>query len=516
MATKAQKAEKQQLKSAQKAEIKALKYSGASKSGIKAEKQANKTEFKSLLSAQKSGTYTTPSSLVGLRSEASTWGNSAYAPQVQNLLDSAAQNYIDYNIPTVSKSGKVTTGVGLDKLVDYEAGRTGDGFNKLMNNAQQYVGKTFNLVDLANQGVKLKEVKGSPGVFKDGSGGNLTLFSQNPDGTYTGTGINQIRKEDGGVFDSTLGKIALGIGGFYLGPLAGNLIGLSGGLGGAVGGGLLGGAASALGGSDWRTGLLAGGLGGFSGGGGFGSMFGTQPPAPITDAAGLPVGGGEALGASDVFTSQIQGGFGNVSDSLMAATDATRMAAQGLSNSAIQQNLIMAGVDPVIAASAADQAIMGATQSAIQSSLSGFGSLYPGVTTGALTGISTVGNIAKPTAFGGAGIDGAAPIYDRSVPFDPKAYAQTQGLGYTLGSLADLGLTGAATLWKLGKGVFGSGGGGRFGLPGGRVSLSDLAGLLGDGEEQMMGGGGFAGANADYSALLAALSAPRIQPRSLV
>ena len=127
-AAQAQKAQVNQTKSAQKAEITALKSAGASKGEIKAEKKENKIELRALTTAQKSGTYTPRTDLTSVRSEASTYANAAYAPQVLSLLDSAAKNYTDYNISTVNRQGNVTTGVGLDKLVDFELGQTGKQF----------------------------------------------------------------------------------------------------------------------------------------------------------------------------------------------------------------------------------------------------------------------------------------------------------------------------------------------------------------------------------------------------
>lgn len=449
----AQKAEISQLKSAQKAEVKALKASGASRADIKAEKGANRDELGSLKTAFRSGTYTPTTNLAGIRSEASTYGNSPYAANVAGLLDSAAQNYGNYNIQTLTQSGNTSVGVGLDKLVDYQLGNTGEGFNRLMDRARSYVGNTYTLADLAAQGVKLKEDKQNAGLYKWSTGGDITYFNQNPDGTFTGSGISRVRTEkDGGILDSTLGKVALGLGAFYLGPMAGQLMGLSGGLGGAVGGGLLGGAASGLTGSNWRAGLLSGALGGFTGGGGFGDLTNlaigpTQPAAPVYEAGtGQLVSPGYAsIEAGDL------------------ALDATRMAQQGLSNTAIQQNLIMSGVDPALAASAADQAVSGVTQQALAADMVGFGAsgqtLYPGVTTGALTGISTVGG----------------------------------GL-----------LSGLKSLFPTGTNLLGN-------LGGRGISPLDLMRLM-QPQQQQQQGGSFAGANADYNALIAALAAPRALP----
>lgn len=502
----AEKAEKQQLKSAQKAEVTALKSVGASKSDIKAEKKANTVELKSLIQAQKSGTYTPRTDLAAVLSNADTYANASYAGQVQSLLGSAAQNYTDYNISTVNKRGNVTTGVGLDKLVDYELGKTGKRFDTLMDRAQTYVGKSYTLADLQAQGVNLKEDKKNPGLFKWSTGGDgnkeITYFTQNPDGTFTGAGINRTRTEaqDGGFFDSPLGKIALGIGGFYLGPGVGGLMGLGGGtLAGTVGGGLVGGGLNVLGGGKFGAGALAGAAGGFTGGGGFEGLLGnaTAPITTIDPVTGqvisiVPEQTGTSLlsGISDI-TSKIpnlreiplvgdairgvEGLFGPtpispadaIAEADFLAADATQLAQQGLSNAAIQQNLIMSGVDPVLAASAADQAVMGVAQNALAADMAGFGfgkggTLYPGVTTGALTGISQVG---------GGLLSGLRSF----LPSPPLANLGTYGIG-----------------------------------------PRDVMGLLQQPEQVAQQSGGYAGASPDYNALIAALGAPRVQPRSLV
>lgn len=62
-------------------------------------------------------------------------------------------------------------------------------------------------------------------------------------------------------------------------------------------------------------------------------------------------------------------GVSNITDAQFAAADAAQLAGQGLSESAITQNLIGAGVDPSIAASLASQAIEGATADAMAAAL---------------------------------------------------------------------------------------------------------------------------------------------------
>lgn len=460
----AAKAEKSQLKSAQKAEVQALKSSGANKSEVKAEKKANTVELKALTQAQKSGTYTPTTNLAAVRSEVGTYGNASYLPQVQGLLNTAAQNYVDYNIPTVTKAGNTTVGIGLDKLVNYELGKTNQKFNKLMNNAQTYVGNTFNAADLAAQGVKLREDKKNPGLYKWSSGGDVTYFTQNPDGSYTGSGINRIRKEDGGgIFDSALGLIALGIGAYYLGPMAGQLAGLSGGLGGAIGGGLLGGAASGLTGSDWRTGLLAGAAGGFAGGGGFSGMLsGTQPAAPVYEAGtGRLISAGEAIPGALTGTGQNLGSFGQL-------------------GSAMPFNPADISLTPTIPGAE------------MQLGTAGFG-----------TALRPAAALATDLAAAGFALGTAANL----------AGMTAAGTGATnlLGGATSLAPVAAPTLWDKIRGYMPSSTG--FNLP--LLGASMLPGLLNQPQEVAQDGGGYGGAAPNYNALIAALSAPRVQ-RSLV
>ena len=441
----AERAERQQLKSAQSAEIKALKSSGATAAEISAERDANSAELRALLKAQKSGTYTPNQDLTGIRSAADTYASSTYADNVYSLLNSAAQNYTDYNISTINKSGNVTTGVGLDKLVDYELGQSGSKFNELMNRAQTYVGNAFSRADLEAQGVTLKADKNNPGFYKWSTGGDgnkeITYFTQNPDGTFTGAGINRVRTEaqDKGFFDSPLGQIALGLGSFYFGVPFGQMLGLSGTAAGVIGGGLLGGGASVLGGGKFGQGALTGALGGFGGAGGFEGLLGTQAPAPVVDAT-------YAAGSPTI---------------------------PGLT--AVQPTALSMGAG-----------ITGA----------------PVLTPGATTMVNGV------------------PVTTYDIPFDPKAYADYAGIGGALKGISSLGSaigqTAVGTLGNMfGGGVSPFGGiGNIFGAGG--ISPFDVARLVQPPPQEEAGGGGFAGANADYRALIAALGAPRVQPRSLV
>lgn len=438
-AAQAQKAQVNQTKSAQKAEITALKQSGADKSIIKTEKKANQQELKDLKNALNTGTYTPLTDLSGIRSQASTYGGDLVT-NVNSLLDSAASYYGQYNIPTVTKQGGATVGVGLDQLLNYNLGKGSGSINRLIDNAQAYVGQTLTADQLTAAGVKIKEDKNNPGTFVSRVGGDtktLTYFTQNPDGTYTGVGVNRVAvpSQDGGLFGSTLGKLALGLGGFFLGPGVGSLLQVGGSLGSTLGGGLLGGIANVLGGGKFIPGAIIGGGGGFAGGGGFTNLFGGNQAIPFSDA---------------------------LAESQFAAADAAQMASQGLSNSAIQQNLIMSGFDPALSASLADQAIMGIGKEALGADMVGFGlgkggTLYPGVATGALTGISQVGG----------------------------------GLWSNLKSYLPTG----------GTNIFG-GGAGNY-IAGNLINQA-----LADQQAQQQQAGGYAGAAPDYSGLIRLLSAP--------
>lgn len=492
----AAKAEKSQLQSAQKAEIAALKSSGASKNEIKNEQKANKVELKSLVTAQKSGTYTPTTNLSEVRSAADTYAGASYAPNVLSLLDSAAKNYTDFNISTVSKRGDVTTGVGLDKLVNYELGKTGDKFNTLMDRAQTYFGKSVTEADLRAAGINIKEDRRNPGVFKSsvGEDGNkdILYFVKNADGTFSGAGANRVRidAQDGGLFDSTLGKIALAIGAYYLGPLAGQFMGLgTGAISGAVGGGLVGGTASKLGGGDFKTGALLGAGSGFSGAGGFEGLLGTTQAAPITtidpltgqvvSTTGTSLGGAAAQGATNL--------AGTMSEAAFAADDVTQLV-KNFGSAAAEQNLVAAGVDPVYAASMVDQAVVGLNSADIASSISNFAGANSIYTGGALT----------------------APITDLSQPFDRAAYDQTAGFGGTLRGVGNLIGAGVGTISSLFGGGGGFGGFGNFG------NISSLLNPTTPLTPEQAAAGGYAGASPDYNALIAALGAPRAQPRSLV
>lgn len=84
--------------------------------------------------------------------------------------------------------------------------------------------------------------------------------------------------------------------------------------------------------------------------------------------SGLTAGIGSTIGSAVA-------GAGAVSDAAFIAADAAQLAGQGLSEAAITQNLVGAGVSQSAAQTAAQLAASGATQSAIESSL-GSGTLF--------------------------------------------------------------------------------------------------------------------------------------------
>lgn len=476
---RAAKSEKQQLQSAQKAEITALKSAGASKGEIKAEKKENKIELRALTTAQKSGTYTPRTDLTSVRSEASTYANAAYAPQVLSLLDSAAKNYTDYNISTVNRQGNVTTGVGLDKLVDFELGQTGKQFENLMNRAETYVGKSYTLADLEAQGVKLKEDKKNPGLYKWSTGGDgnkdITYFTQNPDGTFTGAGINRVRTEaqDGGLFDSTLGKIALAIGSYYLGPWAGQFLG-GGVLGSAAGGALVGGTASKLGGGDFKTGALIGAGSGFTAAGGIDTLLGTQAAAPITTID--PLTGQVVTSAAPSAVSATQAAPSIFDQATQSVSDFFKPAGDLISRTVNPNEFAFPGIERA----ATYTPVPGSFQSALPE-----------------LGVATQATMAPYTAIPGS--------FAAATPVLLNNYSSL-GLLPSIGSAISRAVTLPTGLPTIPSGLINNLGG-------------NIVGSLLDQQvspEQAAAAGGYAGADPRYDALIAALGAPRVQPRSLV
>jgi hypothetical protein len=84
--------------------------------------------------------------------------------------------------------------------------------------------------------------------------------------------------------------------------------------------------------------------------------------------SGLTAGIGSTVGSAIA-------GAGSAADAVFVAADASQLAAQGLSEAAIAQNLVSAGVSSTAAQTAAQMALSGATEAAIAGSL-GSGTLF--------------------------------------------------------------------------------------------------------------------------------------------
>jgi hypothetical protein len=104
---------------------------------------------------------------------------------------------------------------------------------------------------------------------------------------------------------------------------------------------------------------------------------------------GVPTAGGGAASA--------------LADAEFIAADAAQLAQQGLSTAQIQQTLLASGVDPVIAASAANLASSGAGYGAILQDIQGFGADTGGLFTATPSDMATFGGITSTNA-GGLGL----------------------------------------------------------------------------------------------------------------
>lgn len=318
-AKSAEKAEATQLKTAQKAELTALKNAGASKADIKAEKAANKIELKDakkILGAAGIQTLKAPGTKT-IFSSASTYNDKPYAEGVGSLLQKAASNY-DYGIAPASKSGDTRIGTNLSQLVNYELGKGTEKLRGLVDRAKDLHGKNLTADELADMGIKVKEVKKQPGLYKYSTGSDndrvVTYFKQNDDGTFSSLNTTRsVTPEASGIkgfMQSDLGKIAAIAAAVWGGPALGSyLAGAGTALGGAaglsaaaqagIGGALVGGTTAGLGGGDIKDilkGAVIGGTGAYGGqalkelaaGYGIGSLPTTGTPAPITNAGILP------------------------------------------------------------------------------------------------------------------------------------------------------------------------------------------------------------------------------------
>lgn len=166
--------------------------------------------------------------------------------------------------------------------------------------------------------------------------------------------------------------------------------------------------------------LLFGGLGGLMGNGIFGSIggggAGTGSGAWLGEgvASGIPAWDAAALSAGNT----LSGVSPALLDAQFIAADAAQLAAQTGNNvAAVQQNLIAAGVDPIVAATAANAAALGMSGSQLittiaEAGASGAGGLFTGgsaadlalggitTTPGAPPGSSAPGGVAPSTGSG--------------------------------------------------------------------------------------------------------------------
>jgi hypothetical protein len=375
-AVKAERSELARIDAAQKAEINALKAEGVKGKALSAERKANTAEYKNaenLFSASGRQTLLTGGQ-PRFFSNASTYSGTT-AEGVNQRLQTAASKYDTLGIADLSMAGKTKVGLGLDKLVRYDLGKAGQTATTTIQRAEKFVGNTFTPEQLQQEGIKVKEVKGAPGLFryKTGSEGNniYTFFRKDADGNFVGTGVNRTAtpQDDGGFFGSDLGKALMIAGSIALTFTPGGQA-FAGSIGSALSGGTLSGlSAQALGSAvvrgvstglitgDVEKGLIAGALSGAGSAlnlsGELGNVFDSVGLGDYKDAFGVI--GGQASQAS------------------MAAADAVSQAASGLGADQIASNLVAAGIDPAIAQNAASLALQGGTTSAITSALNSQG-----------------------------------------------------------------------------------------------------------------------------------------------
>ena len=159
---------------------------------------------------------------------------------------------------------------------------------------------------------------------------------------YNGKPTFHTAGESTSFFASDAGKIALAGGAYFGAPMLSSAIGGATGLTGAglagATGAALGGTAAGLTGGNVLTGALTGGLLGY----GAGSLTGASGGSPTAASSGA------------------------AADASFVAADAAQLAQQGLSQAAIEQNLIAAGVDSFVAADAAQLALQGINGSQLE------------------------------------------------------------------------------------------------------------------------------------------------------
>lgn len=483
---------------------------------VAAEKSANAAENSAAKTALLSGnTITTTAALTSANIPTST------ANTVNNIVSAANQMYTQYGLQPVTqiKSDGSYTGISLTDLVKAQLnGTTADGLFtagsgntaisaatlKLLNTASQNYGQVLS----ANEVGKVKQVgtdaNGTP-LYTSATGSNeqrtgYQLLVKNADGSYTNVGstASTIPPQDsGGFFQSTIGKIALGVGaaltGGALAPYVGAALGTGAAASGAIAGGLTGAAASGVTGGNVLTGALLGGAGGAVAAGGVSGISDSISKA-FSDITGLNVGD-----IKNVF-SATQG----TSAAEFAAADALTMAQNGLGTAAIQQNLIASGMDSLTAATLANNAVMsGATVGGLASTVANQ-PLYNNVA-GMLTGgdaFATTDSVYKQLVANGMN------------PADAAQVINTTGGGLGLNNVS---VDSAGNLIQAGAAATGLLGGGASdtikNLLGSSTAGNIAGGLLGS-------AAGLYGANADKAALekyaaelkaAAAKAAPQMQ-----
>jgi hypothetical protein len=300
---KAETAQKQQLKDAQKAEIKFLKAEGATKAEMAAEKAANKTEFtnaKSLLSTD--GLQYIPQRAENgfITSQVGTYQDT-YAGAIQPKIQQAIGLLDAYNIPQSSTkttdTATITTGMSLNNAYALAAAQASgqpitadllkEQYGSYVSGANRQA-NIFNAVDRFSKDdvitatdfeKKLKPVKGQEGLFTSKIGGGTTGVFQYDPATesykYLSATPVKVTEEGGGFLSSPLGSLLIGVGGSLLVPGLGGLLatGSWGGLAGVgatlgsslAAGGLIGAGTAALTGGDILSGAALGAIGGGAG-----------------------------------------------------------------------------------------------------------------------------------------------------------------------------------------------------------------------------------------------------------
>ena len=300
------------LSKSQESEIRSLKDAGADKATINAAIAENKqesTNVRSLLSAPgfqgndpalSSILYTTtnPDGTAGqqfIRSSDAAYANTTAGQEAQRILDAGYGLLDEFNLPQAYKTGDTTIGfapyqtglAALDRNPETGEFQKGQYLSTPIDTSGRSVSHTlttFNRIneDLVNPAAVSDRAKViGPAYDERGNitgnivqdvlqgykkGDTVGFYLQKPDGSYEYLGGSKAFTPTGGggFFESTLGKIIVGVGaGLLLGPAAAALGGGTATIGSTIAAGsLLGAASSAITGGDILTGALTGGIGG--------------------------------------------------------------------------------------------------------------------------------------------------------------------------------------------------------------------------------------------------------------